>query len=92
MRPRTLLTFTAGVATGAGWMYLSDPEHGPRRRRDARREAVRRARAGAVELAADTRRRAEEVTRAAVAGYQQGRSGEEVVVAPPQSVWRRLVG
>jgi uncharacterized protein YggE len=92
MRARTLVTFAAGAAAGAGWMYLLDPEHGEARRREARREAARRARQGAVDLAADTRRRAEEVTRAALDGYQAGRSGEPVVVEPPRSIWQRLAG
>jgi hypothetical protein len=92
VRPPTLLTFVAGAAAGAGWMYLLDPVHGQQRRRDARREAGRRARAGALDLAADARRRAEEAARAAVDGYQAGRSGEPVVVEPPRSVWRRLAG
>jgi uncharacterized protein YggE len=92
MRARTVVTFAAGAAAGAGWMYLLDPEHGASRRREARREAARRARQSALDVAADTRRRAEEVTRAALEGYQLGRAGEPVVVEPPRSVWRRLAG
>lgn len=92
MRARTLVTFAVGAATGGGAMYLLDPEHGRRRRRDARRRALRRARAGVVDLAADGRRRAREVVRAAAAGYERGRAGEPAVVAPPRSLWRRLAG
>jgi len=72
---RSLLTFSTGAALGAGWMYLRDPEHGPQRRRDVRRAALRRARAGAVGAAGDLRRRGEEVVLAAVAGFEQGRHG-----------------
>jgi hypothetical protein len=54
-------------------MYLADEEHGPARRRDLRRTALRQARQGAVSLAADAKRRAEEFAYAAAAGYQQGR-------------------
>lgn len=87
-----MVTFSVGAAAGASVMYLLDPEHGPQRRREARRSAVRRARAGAVDLAADARRRAEEMVRAAAEGYERGRSGEPVVIEPPKSIWRRLAG
>lgn len=92
MRARTLVTFATGAATGAGAMYLLDPDHGQGRRRRARRNASRRARAGALELARDARRRAGEVVRAAAEGYARGRAGDPVVVEPPRSVWRRLAG
>lgn len=92
MRARTLATFSAGAAVGASAMYLLDPEHGPQRRREARRSAIRRARAGAAELTAEAQRRAEEMVRAAVEGYQRGRLGEPVVIEPPRSIWRRLAG
>lgn len=87
-----MVTFWAGAAAGASVMYLLDPEHGPQRRREARRSAVRRARSGAVDLAADARRRAEEMVRAAAEGFERGRSGEPVVIEPPRSIWRRLAG
>jgi hypothetical protein len=74
MRVRSLVSFGAGAAIGAGWMYLRDPEHGDARRRELRREAFRRARAGAVGAAGDLRRRGEEVVYAAVAGFEQGRA------------------
>lgn len=92
MRARTVITFSAGATVGASAMYLLDPEHGASRRREARRSAIRRARAGAVDLAADARRRAEEMVRAAVEGYHRGRRGEPVVIEPPRSIWRRLAG
>lgn len=87
-----MVTFSTGAAMGASVMYLLDPEHGPQRRREARRSAVRRARAGAVDLAADARRRAGEMVRAAADGYARGRSGEPVGIEPPKSIWRRLAG
>jgi hypothetical protein len=92
MRARTLVTFATGAATGAWTMYLLDPAHGQERRRQVRRNASRRARQGALELALDARRRAEEVVRAAAEGYERGRAGDPVVVEPPRSVWRRLAG
>jgi hypothetical protein len=92
VRARTLVTFTMGAATGASAMYVLDPEHGRRRRREVRRSAVHRARQGALEAVADARRRAEEIARAAGEGYEQGRRGETVVVRPPRSIWRRLAG
>jgi hypothetical protein len=92
MRARTIVTFASGAAAGASAMYLLDPDHGRGRRRQARRNAARRARSGAIELAADARRRAEEVVRAAAEGYERGRLGDPVVVEPPRSVWRRLAG
>ncbi len=92
VRARTLVTFSAGAATGAGAMYLLDPQHGQQRRREARRSALRRARSGAADLAVDAQRRAEELVRAAVEGYHRGRSGDPVVIEPPRSIWRRLAG
>jgi hypothetical protein len=77
MRLRTLFSFVSGAAVGAGWMYLADPDHGPARRREMRRSALRQARQGIVVLAAEARRRAEEYARAAVTGYQQGRVDAE---------------
>jgi hypothetical protein len=73
MRARTVVSFAAGAAAGAGWMYLKDPDHGPARRRDVRRQALRQARMGAVGLARQGRRRAEDLALAAVAGFAQGR-------------------
>jgi hypothetical protein len=86
VRVRTLLSFASGAALGAGWMYLADPDHGPDRRREARRTALRRARHGVVAVAAEARRRAEEVALAAAAGYQQGRVEQESEVTAPLPV------
>jgi hypothetical protein len=85
VRVRTLLSFASGAALGAGWMYLADPDHGPDRRREARRTALRRARHGVVAAAVEARRRAEEVALAAVAGYQQGRVEQGAEVTAPLS-------
>ena len=74
MRVRSMVTFSAGAALGAGWMYLKDPEHGPDRRREFRREALRKARSGAAGAARDLRAKGEDVVLAAVAGFEQGRT------------------
>ena len=74
MRVRSLMTFSTGAALGAGWMYLKDPEHGLERRRELRRDALRRARSGAVGAATDLRKRGEEIILAAVSGFEQGRT------------------
>jgi gas vesicle protein len=74
VRIRTLFTFGAGAAVGASAMYLLDPEHGPERRRDARRTAMAQARDGAARAVVEARRRAEEVAVSAVAGYQEART------------------
>jgi uncharacterized membrane protein len=76
LRIRTILSFASGAAAGAGWMYLADPDHGPARRREFRRSALRQARDGARSLAAEARRRAESYALAAAAGFEQGRVGE----------------
>lgn len=44
MRIRTLLALATGAALGAGWTYLSDPDHGPDRRREALTTALERGR------------------------------------------------
>ncbi len=82
MRVRTLFALTTGAALGAGSMYLLDPEHGELRRREARREAARQVKDGTVRAALDAKRRAEEVTVAAVSGYQQARTESQ----PPGSL------
>lgn len=71
---RRLLTFWLGAAFGAGVVYLFDPEHGPQRRRQARRQALAQARVGAVAALRNGRASAGELARAAVAGYQASRS------------------
>jgi hypothetical protein len=83
MRLRTLFSFVSGAAVGAGWMYLADPDHGPARRREMRRSALRQARHGIVVLAGEARRRAEGYARAAVTGYQQGRGEAEPTTEQP---------
>lgn len=77
MRIRTLLTLTAGAAAGAGAMYLFDPEHGPARRREARRTALRQAREGALSAVQEGRRQAAAMTAAAVAGYHEARAAAQ---------------
>lgn len=76
MRIRTLLTLSTGAAIGAGTMYLLDPEHGPKRRREARASAMAQAREGTVRAALDAKRRAEELAVAAVAGYHEARAAD----------------
>jgi hypothetical protein len=90
MRLRTVVSFASGAAAGAGWMYLADPDHGSDRRRQLRRDALRGARRGALALASEARRRAEEFAYAAVAGYEQGRVESRQEAAP--STGLRVVG
>ena len=73
MRVRTVLTFAAGAAAGAGATYLLDPEAGSLRRREVRRDAVRQAREAGVALGRSGAAVAADVTSAAVAGYRQAR-------------------
>lgn len=87
MRVRSMVTFSVGAALGAGWMYLKDPEHGPDRRRELRREALRKARAGAAGAARDLRHKGEEIVLAAVAGFEQGRTEQRPA---PTAADRRL--
>lgn len=73
MRVRSIVTLGTGAAMGAGAMYLLDPEHGPERRRDARRSALREARRGAVRAVKTAAQRADEVATAAATGYVEAR-------------------
>ncbi len=73
VRIRTIVTFSTGAALGAGATYLLDPEHGAARRREARRQALRKARSGAVDVLRDGRGRAEALVLSAVSGFEQGR-------------------
>jgi hypothetical protein len=73
VRVRSLLNLGTGVALGAGAMYLLDPDHGPVRRREARRTALREARRGAVTATVRAARQAEEVASAAISGYVDAR-------------------
>lgn len=70
MRPSTLLKLSVGAAAGAGATYLLDPDHGPERRRELRRNAMARARHRAVDTARGGQVLAREVLAAAVAGYR----------------------
>ena len=82
MRVRTLMTFATGAAAGAGAVYLLDPEHGPARRREVRRSALRQAREAATSALQEGRRQAREMAIAAAAGYQEAR---EVPEAPSRA-------
>lgn len=78
MRVRTLVTLATGAAAGAGAMYLLDPEHGPARRREVRRSALRQAREAAASALQEGRRQAREMAIAAAAGYQEAREAQVV--------------
>lgn len=71
MRVRTLFTLAVGASAGAGAMYLMDPVHGPTRRRQLRRSALRNARDAALVTLREARRQASDMVTAAVVGYQQ---------------------
>jgi hypothetical protein len=85
MRVRTVVALATGAAAGAGAMYLFDPDHGPRRRREARRSALRQARQGAASAVAEGQRRAREMAVAAAAGYREARREVEVGAEQPPS-------
>ncbi|MFP5310151.1 MAG: YtxH domain-containing protein [Actinomycetes bacterium] len=76
MRIRTIASFVTGGAIGAASVYLLDPDHGRRRRREAltsaRSHAAARARAAAVDAA----RLARTVASNAADGYRQERAGQ----------------
>ena len=74
MRLRTVVAVTTGAAAGAGATYLFDPDHGPQRRRLARRNALRQAQKGALRGVRRTRREVAALAAAGVAGYQRGRA------------------
>ena len=74
MRVRTVVTFAAGAATGAGVMYLLDPDAGVGRRRELRRDALRQAKEGVAAAGRGGAQLASEVTRAAAEGYRQARA------------------
>ena len=73
MRIRTWLAWWAGVVVGAAAMYLLDPEHGPRRRREARRDALQRLRRAATGALATARAQASAAAAAGVEGYRSSR-------------------
>ncbi len=74
MRIRTFLTFSIGAVTGAGAMYLLDPDSGEERRRELRRDAFQQAKQGAVTATKAGAELTRDLTTAAVEGYQQGRA------------------
>jgi hypothetical protein len=72
------VTLGAGVALGASAMYLLDPDHGPARRREARRTALREAARRGTHLGVRGIERLGSVTEAAVYGYHAGRGQRAV--------------
>jgi hypothetical protein len=76
VRVRSLVSLGTGAAVGAGAMYLLDPDHGPVRRREARRTAFREARRGAVRATVRAAKQAEQVASAAIDGYVDARRAE----------------
>ena len=79
MRVRTLFTLAVGVSAGAGAMYLMDPVHGPARRRQLRRSALRNVRDGAVATLREARRQTSDMVTAAVVGYQQAQREADAI-------------
>jgi len=77
VRIRTFLTFTCGAATGAGVMYLLDPDNGEQRRRELRRDAFQQAKQGAVTATKAGAELTRDLTTAAVEGYREGRDDAE---------------
>lgn len=74
MRVRTVVTLAAGAATGAGVMYLLDPDAGEARRREFRRDALQQAKEGLVAAGKGGAKLASELTHEAVEGYRQAQS------------------
>lgn len=81
MRIRTLVAMTLGAVAGAGSMYLLDPEHGDRRRRDAAARALERSRQelddARQELGGRAARRARLYADRARAGFAEARDGHQ---------------
>jgi hypothetical protein len=73
VRVRTVLTFAAGAAAGAGATYLLDPDAGELRRRELRRDALRQAKDAAVTIGKGGATLTADLGRAAVDGYRQAR-------------------
>lgn len=71
MRIRTVVAFSAGLAVGAGAAYLSDPEQGVGRRREARRWALAQGRKQVASAAVGTAARARSYAVAAVEGFRE---------------------
>jgi len=76
VRIRTVFSFTVGAATGAGAMYLFDPDHGEERRREVRRDAAKRARHGAARAATEARLLARDVAGSAIEGFKEARADD----------------
>ncbi len=74
MRIRTLMTFSLGAATGAGAMYLLDPDSGEERRRELRRDAFQQAKQGAVTATKAGAELTRDLTAAAAEGYREARA------------------
>ncbi len=74
MRIRTLLAFTFGAATGAGMVWLGDPDHGAERRREARRWAYAQGRAQVRTAATRALQSARAAGQAAAEGFRETRS------------------
>jgi hypothetical protein len=81
VRIRSIVTLSTGAALGAGATYLLDPDHGPERRRDARRHALRGARSGVSQAVLETKRRVEGLALATVKGFEQGRTSSRAARA-----------
>ncbi|MTV27479.1 hypothetical protein FTX61_18975 [Nitriliruptoraceae bacterium ZYF776] len=76
MRIRSVLAFLSGAAVGAGAMYLNDPDLGPARRREARRDALGKAKQGAAGVARSAAQQARDVAVSAVQGYTEASETE----------------
>ena len=74
MRIRTLLALGVGAAVGAGATWLADPEHGDRRRVEARRWALAQGRQQAVGAAAVAVRAGRSYASAAAEGFRESRN------------------
>jgi hypothetical protein len=73
VRVRTVLTFAAGAAAGAGATYLLDPDAGELRRRQLRRDALHQAKDAGITLAKGGATLTADLSRAAVEGYREAR-------------------
>lgn len=71
MRIRTLLAFTFGAAAGAGMVWLGDPDHGPERRREARRWAYAQGRTRVRAAATRALRSVRVAGQAAAEGFRE---------------------
>ena len=74
MRVRTVVTFAAGAVAGAGVMHLLDPDAGEARRRELRKDALQRTKAGAVAAGRGGAQFASELARTAAESYRQARA------------------